>query len=134
MIVDVGLVDVGADDESVLALGESPGQLYAQSVGFLRRNLARHKGLPQVVGDHVVRTAHPAGAGGIGLLVQQELRVGHAAVTLIAGDKPAVVGLFWIFHIVDDVADRLANRAAFASVQRYDAGGGHVGVRLLSKK
>lgn len=97
MVVDVSLVNVGADDESVLVLGKSPGQLYAQPVGFLRRDLARHKGLPQVVGNHIVRTAHPAGAGGVGLLVQQELRIGHAAVTLVAGDEPAVVGLFWIF-------------------------------------
>ena len=76
MVVDVSLVNVGADDESVLVLGKSPGQLYAQPVGFLRRDLARHKGLPQVVGNHIVRTAHPAGAGGVGLLVQQELRIG----------------------------------------------------------
>ena len=58
----------------------------------------------------------------------------YAAVTLIAGDKPAVVGLFWIFYIVDDGTDRLADRAALAGVQRYDACGGHVGVRLLSQK
>ena len=125
--MDVSLIDVGTDDESVPALGEAPGQLHAQSVGILRRDLARHKGLPQVVGNHIVRTAHPAGAGDIGLLVQQELGIGHAAVTLIAGDEPAVVGLFWIFYIVDDVADRLADRAALAGVQRYNAGGGHVG-------
>src|SRR5699024_5872997 len=72
VVVDVSLVDVGADDESVFALGEAPGQLHAQAVCFLRRDLARHKGLPQVVGNHIVRTAHPAGAGGVGLLVQQE--------------------------------------------------------------
>lgn len=127
MVVDVSLVDMGADDESVLALGEAPGQLHAQAVGFLRRDLARHKGLPQVVGNHIVRTAHPAGAGGVGLLVQQKLRVSHAAVALVAGDEPAVVGLVWIFYIVDDVADGLADRATLAGVQRYDAGGGHVG-------
>ncbi len=133
MVVDVSLVDVGTDDESVLALGEAPGQLHAQAVCFLRRDLARHKGLPQVVGDHIVRTAHPAGAGGVGLLVQQELRIGHAAVTLVAGDEPTVVGLFWIFYIVDDVADRLADRAALAGVQRYNAGGGHVGSASFPK-
>src|SRR5699024_4627266 len=127
MVVDVSLIDVGTDDESVPALGESPGQLHAKPVGFLRRDLARHKGLPQVVGDHIVRTAHPAGAGGVGLLVQQKLRVSHAAVALVAGDEPAVVGLVWIFYIVDDVADGLADRATLAGVQRYDAGGGHVG-------
>ena len=125
MVVDVSLVDVGADDESVPTLGEAPGQLHAQAVGFLRRDLARHKGLPQVVGDHIVRTAHPASAGGVGLLIKKELGVGHAAVALVAGDEFAVVGLFWIFYIVDDVADRLADRAALASVKRHDAGGGH---------
>ena len=116
MVVDVSLVDVGTDDESVLAFGKTPGQLHAQPVGFFRRDLARHKGLPQVVGDHVILAAHTAGAGHIGLLVQQELGVGHAAVALVAGDEPAVVGFVWIFYIVDNVADRLADRAALAGV------------------
>lgn len=130
MVVNVSLVDVGADDESVLALGESPGQLHAQAVGFFRRDLARHKGLPQVVRNHVILAAHPASAGGVGLLVQQELGVGYAAVALVAGDEPAVVSLVWIFYIVDDVADGLADRAALAGVQRHNAGGGHVGALL----
>ena len=125
MVVGVRLVDVGTDDKSVFAFGKTPGQLHAQPVGFLRRDLTRNEGLPQVVGDHVILAAHPAGAGGVGLLVQQELGVGHAAVALVAGDEPAVVGLVWIFYIVDDVADRLADRAALASVKRHDAGGGH---------
>lgn len=130
MIVDVRLVDVGADDESVFAFGKTPGQLHAQAVGFFRRNLARNEGLPQVVSDHIVRTAHPASAGGVGLLIKKELGVGHAAVALVAGDEPAVVGLIGIFYIVDDVADRLADRAALASVQRHDAGGGHNGQKI----
>ena len=45
-------------------------------------------------------------------------------------DEPVVVGLFWIFYIVDDVADRLTDRAALAGVQRHDTGGGHVGALL----
>ena len=48
----------------------------------------------QVVGNHVILAAHPAGAGDVGLLVQQELSIGHAAITLVAGDKPAAVSLF----------------------------------------
>src|SRR5699024_8297570 len=111
MVVGVRLVDVGTDDEGVLALGKAPGQLHAQTVGFFRRDLTRNEGQPQVVGDPIVLAAHSAGAGGVGLLDQQELRVGHAAVTLVTGDEPAVVGLFWIFYIVDDVANRLADRA-----------------------
>ena len=133
MIADMSLVDMGTDDESVFALCKTPGQLHAQAVGFFRRNPARNKGLPQVVGDHVVLAAHPAGAGGVGLLVQQELRIGYVAVSLVAGNEPAVVSLFWIFHVVDDVTDRLADRVALAGVQRYDAGGGHVGASFLKK-
>ena len=133
MVVNVSLVGVGADNESVLAFCETPGQLHTQPVGFLRRDLARHKGLPQVVRNHIILAAHPAGAGGVGLLVQQELRISHAAVTLVAGDEPAVVGLFWIFYIVDDVADGLADRAALAGVQRHDTGGVHVGALLPQK-
>ena len=98
--MDVRLVDVGAYDESVLAFGKAPGQFHAQPVGFFRCDRARHKGLPQVIGNHVILAAHPAGAGGVGLLVQQELGVRHAAIALIAGDEPAVFGLVWIFYIV----------------------------------
>ena len=130
MVVDVSFVNVGADDESVFAFGKTPGQLHAQAVGFFRRNLARNEGLPQVVSDHIIFAAHPAGAGSVGLLIKKELGVGHAAVALVAGDEPAVVSLVWIFYIVDDVADGLADRAALASVQRHNAGGGHVGVLL----
>lgn len=115
MVVDVGFVNVGTDDESMFALCEAPGQFHAQPVGFFRRNLARNEGLPQVVSDHIVRTAHPASAGGVGLLIKKELGIGHAAVALVAGDEPAVVGLIGIFYIVDDVADRLADRAALIS-------------------
>ena len=114
-----------ADDIGVIALEKTLRKFAAEAIGFLRRDLARHKGLPQVVGDHIVRTAHPASAGGVGLLIKKELGVGHAAVALVAGDEPAVVGLIGIFYIVDDVADRLADRAALASVKRHDAGGGH---------
>ena len=69
-----------------------------------------------MVGNHIVRTAHPAGAGGIGLLVQQELGVGHAAVALVAGDEPAVVSLFWIFYIVDNLTDGSALSPALADM------------------
>src|SRR5699024_3222770 len=37
MVVNVSLVGVGADNESVLAFCETPGQLHTQPVGFLRR-------------------------------------------------------------------------------------------------
>ena len=116
---------MGADDKGVVSFGKSAGKLLAQPVCFLRRNLAGNKRLAQVVGDHIVLAAHPAGLLDIPLLCKQEFRIGDPAVTLVAGDKPAVVGLFRILHIVDDVADRLAHRAALAGVQRHDSCGCH---------
>lgn len=46
-----------------------------------------------MVGDHIVRATDPSGGGNILALGQHELGVGYTAVTLIAGDEPAVVCL-----------------------------------------
>ena len=61
MIVNVGFVDVGADDISVIASGRTPGQLAAQTIRFFRCDLAGDKGLPQMVGNHIIPAAHSAG-------------------------------------------------------------------------
>src|SRR5699024_9691954 len=61
VIMNVSPVNVGADDESVIAFGETLCQLLPQAVGLLRRDLARHKGLPQVISDDVILPAYPAG-------------------------------------------------------------------------
>ena len=53
MIMDMGLVNVGADDKGVFFLGKSLGKFYAQPVGFLRCDLARFEGLPDLIRDHI---------------------------------------------------------------------------------
>ena len=63
MIVDVVAVNVGTDNKSVIAFGKTAGQFTAQAVGFLRRDLAGNKGLPDGVGNHIIRPALPAGLG-----------------------------------------------------------------------
>ena len=40
MIMDVVAVNVGTDGKSVIAFGKAAGQLTAQAVGILRRDLA----------------------------------------------------------------------------------------------
>ena len=57
----------------------------------------------------------------------------YYGINALSNNLITVVGLFWIFYIVDDVADRLADRAALAGVQRYNAGGGHVGSASFPK-
>ena len=61
MIMDVVAVNVGTDDKSVIAFGKTADQLTAQAVGFLRRDLAGNKGLPDGVGNHIIRPALSAG-------------------------------------------------------------------------
>ena len=116
MIVDVVAVNVSADDERMVAFGKSAGQLTAQAVGFLRRDLAGDEGLPDGVGDHIIRPPPSAGLGEVLPFVKQELRVRDPAVTLEAGDQPASVRLLRVLHIVDDVPDGLAYRPFFPGV------------------
>ena len=122
--MDVGLVNMGADDKGMVSLGKPHCQLIAQAVGLLRRDLTGNKGLPDGVGNHIVPSAPSAGLGKILPLGKSKLRIGNPAVALIAADEPAVVGLCGIFNIVYDVTDRFTDRPAFAGMQRcYSSGG-----------
>ena len=133
VIMDMGLVDMGADHKGVTALGEPLCKLHAQPVCFFRGNLAGDKGLPDMVGQHIVRAPYPSSGGNVLPFRQQKLGVGYPAVTRKAGDEPAVICLLWVGYLVDDVTDCLTFGAAFANVQRHDACGCHDGI-LLSKK
>ena len=124
MVVDVGLVHMGTANKGMVPLGESPRQLIAQAVGFLRGDLAGDKGLPDLISNYIVRPALPAGPGEILPFGEKELRIGDPAVTLVAGDQLAVVGFLWILRIINDVADGLAHGPALAGVQGDETGGG----------
>ena len=132
MIVNMGFVDMGADDIGVIALGEALGQLTAQTVRVLRCDLSGNKGLPQMVGDHIILAAHSAGLLDVLIFGEKKLGVGDPAVALPACYQPAAVCLLRIFGVVDDSADGLSHRAAFAGVQRHQTCGCHVG-HLLEK-
>ena len=125
MIMDMGFVDVGANDVSMVALGEPLGQLTAQTVCLLRCDLSGDKGLPQMVGNHIILAAHSAGLLDVLILGEKKLGIGDPAVALPARNQPAAVRLLRIFGVVDDGADGLSHRAAFAGVQGHQARGCH---------
>ena len=125
VIVDVFLVNVGTDNESMIAFGKPPRHLHAEAVCLLRCDLPRHKGLPQVIRDHIIFSPCPARGRDILPLGQQELGVRSPAVTGIAGDKPSIIRLFRVFYISNDVPDGASHGSALSDVQRHDAGGGH---------
>ena len=77
-------IDVGADHKCVIAFGKALGKLYAQAVGFLRRDLSGDKGLTHLIGDHIVRAAATPGLVQIQPLGNQKFRIGKLCVALIA--------------------------------------------------
>ncbi len=59
-------------------------------------------GLPDMVGQYIVRAAYPSGSGNALPFRQQKLGVGYLSVTRKAGDKPAVICLLRVGYIVDN--------------------------------
>ena len=116
VIMDMGFVNVSTDDKCVFALGEPLGELHAQPVGFLRGDLPRKKRLANMISDYIIRPPNPSGGCNILTLCQHELGIGHTAIALIAGDKPAIVGLLRVGHIVDNLADSTALGPALADM------------------
>ena len=117
MIMNVVFVNVGADDESVAPVRKAFGKLTADPVCFLRRDLAGDKGLSEMIGDHIVRAARPAGERGILPLGEKELGVGCPAVAFIAGDESAVIRFLRIFRVINNIADCRADIPALAGMQ-----------------
>ena len=125
MIVDMGFVDVGADNIGVVALGESSCQLTAEPVGFLRCNLAGNKGLTEVVGYHIILAAHSAGSLNVLVLRIKKFGVYDTAAALPACHKPSFVSFVRVIYIPDYIRNRLSHGSAFSCMQRHDACGCH---------
>ena len=66
MIMDVVLIYVGADHKGMVAFCQLQHQFPSDPVRFFRRDLAGLKRLPEMVGDHIIRT--PATSGQICIL------------------------------------------------------------------
>lgn len=124
VIVNVLFVDVRADDIGMITLEKTLCKFAAEAIGFLRRDLAGLERLPHMIRNHVV-FLFSAGAGLIAPLGKAKLRVCDFGVTLKAGNEPALIGLFCIFDIFQNVADRRADAPPLSDVQRHDAGRCH---------
>ena len=77
--MDMGLIDVGTDNKSVIFLGEAAGQLTAQAVRFFGCDLTGDEGLAYLIGYHIVRAPPSAGLGGVELFGKKKLRIGTPA-------------------------------------------------------
>lgn len=88
-------VNVGADDESMCALGQRHGKVIADLVCHLRRDFPRLERLPQVIGDHIIVLPLPAGNDGMLPLGKQKFLVGYGRIALISRNQIAAVGFLW---------------------------------------
>lgn len=94
-----------SDDVGVFSFCKSFRQLLPQPVGFLRRDLARPEGLPQMIGDHVVLSSLSAGDPAVFLPHVEELCLRKRRIAAIRGNEIATLRFFGISHIVDRAID-----------------------------
>ena len=132
VIVYMGLVDMGCNNESMVALRPAHCRFVAHLICFFRGYFSGLEGLAYLIGDHIVRSPLSAGPSLILPLGQKKLCVSNPAITLIAGDQSAVVRLSRIFYIVNDIADGLTNSPALAGVQGDETGGSDKSTLLAS--
>ena len=59
--MDMVLVYVSADDKGVVSLRQPHGKFLADLISFLRRHFTWLKRLPEVIGNHIIRTPDSAG-------------------------------------------------------------------------
>ena len=73
-----------------------------------------------MVGNHIIRASHPTGVSDVLLFGKEKFAVGDPAVTLPAGNQPSIIGLFWIFHIINDCGDCGSGSTPLANVQGHE--------------
>ena len=114
-VVDVLAVGVSGHDESVSALGEAHRQLVAHFIGFLRRDLSRLEGLPNLGGDDVVFLA---ASGGLLILPlgQEELLVDRRRAAPMAADQRAAGGFLRVLGVIGAAFQAGRNALAFVLV------------------
>ena len=116
---------MGTDNKGMVSLCQFQCKLPADPVRFFRYDLSRLEGLPEMVGNHVIRAPVPARQVRILSFRQKELRIGCPAVAPIAENEFSKICFLWIFHIVNDVRNRRGNIPALPHMQRHQPRGCH---------
>ena len=133
MVMNVMLIGMGAYDKGVLPFRKPHGQFIPQPVRFTGRDLARYKGLPQMIRDHVVFSALPPCILEVFPFGQKKFSVRGSAVAFITCDEPPGICLIRVLHIVDHLLYRAPHRAPFSRVDRNPACRGHITTPIPQK-
>lgn len=104
VVMDMGLVGMGGDDELVLSLRPPHSQLIADTVGILRRDLPGEEGLAYLVAQHIlVCSLLPAGGGFVPAFPQEKFSVYRGRVTFIGRDIFSFLCLDRVLSVVGTV-------------------------------
>ena len=111
VVMDMGLVGVGGDDELVLSLRPPHSQLIADTVGVLRRDLPGEEGLAYLVAQHIlVCFLLPARGGFVPAFPQEKFSVYRGRVTFIGRDIFSFLCLDRVLSVVGTVLYGLRHR------------------------
>ena len=104
VVMDMGLVGVGGDDELVFSLRPPHSQLIADTVGVLRRDLPGEEGLAYLVAQHIlVCSLLPAYGGFVPAFPQEKFSVYRGRVTFIGRDIFSFFRLDRVLSVVGTV-------------------------------
>lgn len=119
MIMNMVLIHMGTHHKGMIALCQFQCELPPDLVRFFRRDFAGLEGLPEVVGDHIIRAPVPPGQVQILPLGKKELRIRDSGITLIAINEFSKIRFPRILHIVNDVRNGRRHIPPFSHMQRH---------------
>ena len=115
--MNVCTINMGSHDKGVFSLGKSHGRLIPNLVCFLRRDLSRLKGLPNLICNYIMRL----GSTGDMLILpfgKQKFFITGLCITGIRADVFSIFRLCCILRIISTVSQALRYRLSFIDMQR----------------
>lgn len=122
VIVNMGFVDMSANDESVFSFEKTRSEVIANLISFLRCNFAGFEGLANLVSDNIVLFLF---AGEVAVLpfCQSKLGIKASVIAGIGRNQFTVIRLVGIYSIVSSVRNTLRQGFAFVDVHGNYASG-----------
>lgn len=131
MIMNMVFIHMGTHHKGMIALCQLQRKLPPDLIRFFRRDFAGLEGLPEVVGDHIIRAPVPSGQVQILPLGKKELRIRDPGITLIAINEFSKIRFLRILHIVNNVRNSRRHIPAFSYMQRHQPCSRHTNTSLI---
>ena len=116
VIMNMGFVDMSADDKGMTTLGEPTSKFHPHPVGLFGSHFPGGKGLTDMVGNHIILFPATPSDSYVLPLCQQKFRISNTAVAFITCDEFTVVSFLQVSNIGNNVADCTAFSTAFSNM------------------